>query len=44
MGSVNFVDLEEIPKTVQTMIEMRVRNAVHSVSVLQEKPYPVYED
>ncbi len=40
MGSVNFVDLEETPKTVETMIEMLVRNAVHSASVLREKPYP----
>ena len=40
MGSTNFVDLEETPETVTTMVEMLVRNTAHLANLLQEHQYP----
>lgn len=40
MGSTNFVDLEKVPDTVQTMIEMLVRNTSHLAQRLVHANYP----
>lgn len=40
MGSTNFVDLEEIPKPVQTMISMLARNTAHLAQLLKASEYP----
>lgn len=40
MGSTNFVDLEETPDTVTTMVEMLVRNTAHLANLLQGQQYP----
>jgi len=40
MGSMNFVDLEDTPEEVQTMISMLARNSVHLASLLKSAQYP----
>lgn len=40
MGSENFVDLDETPDTVKTMISMLVRNTVHLAGLLKNSQYP----
>ncbi|WP_313195148.1 flavodoxin family protein [Shinella zoogloeoides] len=40
MGSVNFVDLEEIPDVVQTALDLVARNTAHAARVLKMQPYP----
>ena len=40
MGSTNFIDLEEIPEEVQTMISMLARNTAHLAEVLKQSHYP----
>lgn len=40
MGSTNFVDLKQVPDTVQSMISMMVRNTVHLAGLLKQSRYP----
>lgn len=40
MGSTNFIDLEEIPEEVETMISMLARNTAHLAGVLKRSQYP----
>ena len=40
MGSMNFVDLEETPEAVHTMISMLARNTVHLAKILRRSAYP----
>ncbi len=40
MGSTDFKDLEEIPDTVTTTIEMLATNTMHLARLLQENPFP----
>ncbi len=40
MGSTNFVDLEETPEAVTTMISMLVRNTAHLANLLKNSQYP----
>lgn len=40
MGSTNFIDLEEIPEEVETMISMLARNTAHLAGVLKQSQYP----
>ena len=40
MGSVNFVDLEEIPKVVRSTLDLVARNTVHAARLLKAQPYP----
>lgn len=40
MGSTNFVDLESIPETVTTAVDMLARNTVHLAKLTVENPYP----
>jgi multimeric flavodoxin WrbA len=40
MGSTNFVDLEEPPEEVQTMISMLARNTAHLANLLKQSRYP----
>ena len=40
MGSTNFVDLEETPEAVHTMISMLARNTVHLAKLLKRSAYP----
>jgi multimeric flavodoxin WrbA len=40
MGSTNFVDLEETPEAVATMISMLVRNTAHLANLLKDSQYP----
>jgi multimeric flavodoxin WrbA len=40
MGSVNFLDLKEVPAVVTESVEMLVSNAVHLARFLDEQPYP----
>jgi hypothetical protein len=40
MGSVNYEDLEETPKTVADATAMLARNAAHLAKVLNAHPYP----
>ncbi|WP_114835910.1 NAD(P)H-dependent oxidoreductase [Agrobacterium tumefaciens] len=44
MGSENFVDLDETPDAVKTMISMLVRNTVHLAGLLKNSQYPGSED
>ena len=44
MGSKNFVDLDETPDAVKTMISMLVRNTVHVAELLKDSQYPGSED
>jgi multimeric flavodoxin WrbA len=43
MGSTNFVDLEETPEAVQTMISMLTRNTAHLANLLKGSQYPGHE-
>ncbi len=40
MGSTNFIDLEETPEEVQTMISMLARNTAHLAMLLNGAQYP----
>lgn len=40
MGSTNFVDLDETPEEVETMIAMLARNTAHLAGLLKESQYP----
>ena len=40
MGSVNFVDLEEIPEVVRSTLDLVARNTVHVARLLKAKSYP----
>ncbi|MCZ4072038.1 flavodoxin family protein [Agrobacterium sp. LMR679] len=40
MGSKNFVDLDETPDAVKTMVSMLVRNTVHLALLLKNSQYP----
>lgn len=40
MGSVNFVDLEEIPEAVRSTLSLVARNTVHAATLLKARPYP----
>ncbi len=40
MGSTNFVDLDETPDTVKTMISMLARNVAHAAALLKNTQYP----
>jgi multimeric flavodoxin WrbA len=44
MGSTNFVDLDETPEAVQTMISMLARNTAHLAGLLQQSQYPGEEE
>ncbi|SDO88069.1 Multimeric flavodoxin WrbA [Phyllobacterium sp. YR620] len=44
MGSTNFIDLEEIPEEVETMISMLARNTAHLAGVLKQSQYPGEEE
>ncbi len=40
MGSTNFSDLEHIPETVTTAVDMLARNTVHLARLTKDNPYP----
>lgn len=40
MGSVNFVDLQEIPEVVQNTLDLVARNTAHAARLLKAQPYP----
>jgi len=40
MGSVNLVDLKEIPEVVQSTLDLVARNTAHVARLLKEKTYP----
>ncbi|MEB2846749.1 NADPH-dependent oxidoreductase [Rhizobiales bacterium RZME27] len=40
MGSTNFVDLEDVPETVTTAVDMLARNTVHLAKLTVENPFP----
>ncbi len=40
MGSVNFVDLEEIPEVVRSTLDLVARNTVHVARLLKAQSYP----
>ncbi|MCZ7486135.1 MULTISPECIES: flavodoxin family protein [Rhizobium/Agrobacterium group] len=44
MGSKNFVELEETPEAVKSMISMLVRNTMHLATLLKNAQYPASED
>ncbi len=44
MGSKNFVDLDETPEAVKTMVSMLVRNSVHLALLLKNSQYPGDKD
>ncbi len=44
MGSTNFIDLEEIPEEVETMIAMLARNTAHLAGVMKQSQYPGEEE
>lgn len=44
MGSTNFVDLDETPETVQTMVSMLARNTTHVAKLLKQSQYPGEEE
>ena len=44
MGSTNFVDLEETPEEVETMISMLARNTAHLAGLLKKSQYPGEEE
>jgi multimeric flavodoxin WrbA len=43
-GSKNFVDLDETPDAVKTMVSMLVRNAIHLALLLKKSQYPNNKD
>jgi multimeric flavodoxin WrbA len=40
MGSVNFVDLEEIPEVVRSTLDLVARNTAHAARLFKAQPYP----
>ncbi|NTE35475.1 flavodoxin family protein [Agrobacterium tumefaciens] len=44
MGSKNFVDFDETPEAVKTMVSMLVRNSVHLALLLKNSQYPGDKD
>ena len=44
MGSVNFVDLEEIPEVVRSTLDLVARNTAHAARLFKAQPYPGEED
>jgi multimeric flavodoxin WrbA len=40
MGSVNFVDLEEIPEVIRSTLDLVARNTVHVARLLKAQSYP----
>lgn len=44
MGSLNFVDLEEIPEVVRSTLDLVARNTVHAARLFKAQPYPGEED
>lgn len=44
MGSVNFVDLTEIPEVVRSTLDLVARNTVHAARLFKAQPYPGEED
>ncbi|MBS0259697.1 MAG: NAD(P)H-dependent oxidoreductase [Proteobacteria bacterium] len=44
MGSKNFVDFDEAPEAVKTMVSMLVRNSVHLALLLKNSQYPGDKD
>lgn len=40
MGSTNFIDLDETPEEVETMIAMLARNAAHLAGLFKKSQYP----
>jgi multimeric flavodoxin WrbA len=44
MGSTNFVDLDETPEEVETMISMLARNTAHLAGLLKKSQYPGEEE
>ena len=44
MGSENFVDLEETPEVVKSMIRMLVRNTMHLATLLKNAQYPASQE
>ncbi len=44
MGSKNFIDLDETPDAVKTMVSMLVRNTVHLARLLKNSQYPGDKD
>ena len=40
MGSVNFVDLKEIPDVVRSTLDLVARNTVHAAGLFKAQPYP----
>lgn len=40
MGSTNFVDLPQTPKTVTTMVSMLAKNTAHLAALLKANEYP----
>ena len=40
MGSVNFVDLEEIPEVVRSTLGLVARNTAHAARLFKAQPYP----
>ncbi|CAK7255031.1 flavodoxin family protein [Shinella yambaruensis] len=40
MGSVNFVDLEDIPDVVRSTLDLVARNTVHAARLFKAHPYP----
>ncbi len=40
MGSTNFIDLPEVPKTVQKTVDMLARNSVHLAKLMKNNPFP----
>lgn len=43
MGSVNFVDLPEVPERVQSNVDTLAANAVHMAALLKSRPYPAMD-
>jgi len=44
MGSVNFVDLTEIPEVVRSTLDLVARNTAHAARLFKAQPYPGEED
>ncbi|MCW8060728.1 flavodoxin family protein [Agrobacterium tumefaciens] len=44
MGSTNFVDLDETPEEVETMVSMLARNTAHLAGLLKNSQYPGDEE
>ena len=44
MGSVNFVDLKDIPEVVRSTLDLVARNTAHAARLFKAQPYPGEED